>query len=209
MKELLEHRKRVKAKKPDFLRQDAHKLSKLGTGWKKPKGIDSKMRLKLKGYRRSVTKGWKSPSKIRGMTSEGLLPVRISNLDDLKPLDAKKHIIIISSKVGHKKKIDIVKKAKALSFKFHNLADPDGFLKKVEEKIAAKKKEKEAALKEKEKKDLEKKKAAEKKEQEEKKKQEEKKVQEKAAPVESAEKKVEEDKEKKKEQDKILISKQQ
>ena len=43
-KKLLELRKKIKGKKPNFIRQDAHKHKRLARKWRKPKGIQSKMR---------------------------------------------------------------------------------------------------------------------------------------------------------------------
>ena len=43
---LLELRKRIKRKKPEFIRQDAHKKKSLESKWRKPKGLHSKMREK-------------------------------------------------------------------------------------------------------------------------------------------------------------------
>ena len=42
MADLLKLRKRIKKKKPRFVRQDSHKKPKLKKKWKKPKGLQSK-----------------------------------------------------------------------------------------------------------------------------------------------------------------------
>ena len=54
---LLELRRAMKRKKPDFIRQDSHKKAGLGAKWRKPKGIHSKMRKKHKGKYVKI-KGW-------------------------------------------------------------------------------------------------------------------------------------------------------
>ena len=64
-------RAQMKGKKPEFIRQDAHKKPGLGWKWRRPKGITSKMRLHLKGYRRIVKKGYRSPKDVRGLTKDG------------------------------------------------------------------------------------------------------------------------------------------
>ena len=63
---LLQLRKRIKAKKPNFVRQDSHKQKEVKKKWRKPKGMQSKMRLKKKGYRKSVSIGYGSPKKVNG-----------------------------------------------------------------------------------------------------------------------------------------------
>ena len=54
----------MKKKKPKFIRQDAHKKGRLAKKWRKPKGLQSKMRLCKKGYRKRISKGYKSPKEV-------------------------------------------------------------------------------------------------------------------------------------------------
>ncbi|MBS1266230.1 MAG: 50S ribosomal protein L32e [Candidatus Woesearchaeota archaeon] len=151
IKRLLEVREKIRKKKPKFIRQDAHKIKRLEKKWRKPKGVDSKMRHKRRGYRRSVEVGWRSPKKVRGLHRSGLKMVNVANLKDLKELDPKKHIIIIS-RVGKKKKIKIVKQALEKNFEFVNLKNPKEFLDNTNKELIAAKKRKEKEEKKKEKK---------------------------------------------------------
>ena len=65
-------------RKPDFIRQDAHKKPKLGYKWRKPKGSDSKIRKHLKGYRVGVSVGWKKPLNEKNTTKmENILLISI------------------------------------------------------------------------------------------------------------------------------------
>ena len=73
MNELLDKRRRIKKKKPDFIMQSAHKKSRLEQKWKRPRGIDSKMRLNLKGHQKCVEVGYRSPRAVRGLDKSGLL----------------------------------------------------------------------------------------------------------------------------------------
>lgn len=142
VKELLELRKQIKSKKPDFIRQDAHKKKKLGTKWRKPKGLHSKIRLHLRGRAKKVTKGYRSPKKVRYMHKSGLQQIMIKSEGDLKGLDAKKNCLIISSSLGNKKKIAILKEIKDLGFNILNVRNPDEYIKKVEDKLILRKKAK-------------------------------------------------------------------
>ena len=149
---LLEIRKRIKSKKPRFIRQDFHKKSGLKKKWRRPKGLHSKLRLNIKGKRRYVSSGYRSPKKVRGLHKSGLQEKKISSVKDLSELDSKKHDIIISSALGNKKRIVILKKGKESDFKILNIRDPDDFIKKIEKKISEKKKvkqEEKKAIKEK------------------------------------------------------------
>jgi len=177
MKDLLELRKKLKDKKPDFLRQDGHKLNRLKKKWRRPKGRHSKMRLKFRGYRKSPGVGYSSPKEVRGLNKDGLKEVVVSNLKELENVEDK-CIAVIGRGVGLKKKIVLLKKIKELKIKC-TIKDIDGFIKKVDEeieerkklskkKIESKEKSKAEALKKKEKKERESKEEKEKKEKEEK-----------------------------------------
>ena len=147
-KKLLELRKDLKSKKPTFVRQDAHKKPKLGNKWRKPKGIQSKMRLHRRGYRRSVSKGWKSPREVRGLDKEGFIPIIVHTINQLNNIDKEAQSIIISSKVGQRKKIDLVKEALKFNLKISNF-DANKYLNKIEEELKKKKQVKEELKKKK------------------------------------------------------------
>lgn len=199
-KKLLDLRKKIKGKKPYFIRQDAHKHKRLGKKWRKPKGIQSKMRLKLRGYRKSVSKGYKSPKEIRYCDKLGFEKKLISSIKDLKTIDSKIQGIIIAGNIGLKKRIDIIKEARKQSIKILNIKDPNQFLKDIEEKIKKQKEEKQKLNQEKQKKLKKREEKAKEKSKEEEKKTEEK-------PDELAEKIKKEEEEKKKEKDKVLTKK--
>ncbi len=109
--------------KRKFLRQDYMRHIKLGKGrkkllkWRRPTGNHSKMRRKRKGYPLSPSIGYGSPKKnIRKIIS----PVYINNLNDLANLN-KNSVVIISKRIGAKKKIDIIKRASESNLKILNV----------------------------------------------------------------------------------------
>ena len=71
MKDILEIKKRKKANKPKFLRQDTHKKKRLDKIWRKPRGCDSKKRLRMQN-RVIVAPGYGTPDSMRGLTVTGL-----------------------------------------------------------------------------------------------------------------------------------------
>jgi len=198
-KSKLESRRLLKKRKPTFLRQDGHKKVKLGQKWRKPKGIQNKMRLHKRGYRRSVSKGFKSPREIRGTSRTGLQIVPVFNMNDIANIDNKVQGALVSSGVGRKIRVDICKFAIEKNITILNIKDPAKFVKETEQEIQKKKEQKKKVSAEKEKKQKEKEAKAEKKEKEAKK-------EDKAE--ESIEDKLEDTKkEEKKEKDKILTKK--
>ena len=88
--------------------------------WRKPKGNDSKMRLQLKGYPPIVKVGYGTPAELRGLHPSGLVPVRVSSVRDLEGLDPEKHIVVIASTVGLRKRLALVGEARARGFKVAN-----------------------------------------------------------------------------------------
>lgn len=171
---LLELRKKIKNKKPFFLRQDAHKKPKLGIKWRKPKGIHSKMREKRKGYRRIVSKGYGAPKNVRGLDKSGLKPIKVSSIKDILKINKETEGAIISKNLGQRKKIVVINKLKESGIKVLNI-DIEKYLKKVEESLQEKKKKTEVKEKKKKAEAKEEKKLAEKIQTEEEKKQAEKK----------------------------------
>jgi len=187
-KELLEIRKKKKSKKPEFISQDSWKRKRIRKRWQRPKGFQSKMRLTKKGYRKLVSTGYGSPKEVYGLDISGLEKVTVNNLSDLNKIDKEAQGALISGKVGNKKRMEIINKAKELGITVLNFKDTEKFVKKVEEDMKNKK--------EKKTKRLEKKKATEKKKAPKK---EEKKEAEKTETTEDTKKETE-----KKEKDKLL-----
>jgi len=138
---LLEIRKIIKRKKPDFIRQDAHKKPRLGFKWRKPRGKQSKMRLRKKGHRKMPTPGYGSPKEVEGLLWNGLRPIVVHNVKELNSLDANKHIVIIASTVGLKKKLQIFEEAtkKGLKVLYYTKEKLDAKIKAKKEKKKEKK----------------------------------------------------------------------
>ena len=111
-KELLELRKGIKSKKPNFIRSSAKIKARVSNKWRKPKGLQNKMRLNKKSYHRNVSSGYGSPTEVKHLDQKtGLYPVIIFNKKELKKVNIKLQAIVISSSVGAKKKLEIIKLA--------------------------------------------------------------------------------------------------
>ncbi len=136
---LLEIRKELKERKPVFIRQDNPKRRKLNYKWRKPKGIHSKIRHKFKGRRKMPSPGYKSPAKIRGFHSSGLSMELVSSAGDLQNIKKESGGIIISKRLGLKKKLQILKKAQELGIAVLNLNASEQ-INKIEEFMKSKKK---------------------------------------------------------------------
>ena len=107
----------------EFKRQDYMRYLKLGKRkskvvWRKPKGRDSKMRLKRGGYPSSPIIGRKKSNKDSGKIN-GLNPILVHNLSELESLD--KSSAAILARVGAKKKFELIKKAEEMKIKILNV----------------------------------------------------------------------------------------
>ncbi|MCX8146978.1 MAG: 50S ribosomal protein L32e [Candidatus Woesearchaeota archaeon] len=167
LRKLLLVKREKKRKSPYFVRKDSHKKKSLGEKWRRPTGIHNKLRLSKGGHIRRVSIGYRTPADVRGLDKGGLKIVVVSNTD-LSKIDPKKHIIVISGKVGKRKKVEIVKKAIENGIKIMNVKDALAFVKKVEEEMKIRKEEKIKVEEDKKKKKEELKKKAKEKEKEEK-----------------------------------------
>jgi len=119
---LLKLRRQLKQKRPRFLRSLWWKFPKFKNNpkWRKPKGIDNPMRLRKKGYPPLAEVGYRSPSAVRGLHPSGLVPVRVASIRDLENLEPGKHIAVIASSVGLKKRRELIEKAKELGVRVAN-----------------------------------------------------------------------------------------
>jgi len=116
-------RKKLKERETRFLRPWHWKLKRLGTSWRRPKGLDDKHRLKRKGYPPTVEVGYRSPKTVRGYHPSGYKEKIVSNPNEIEEIDPKVYAIRIAHTVGKRKRIEIVKKALKLGLKILNAGE--------------------------------------------------------------------------------------
>jgi large subunit ribosomal protein L32e len=117
---LLGIRKKKKAKKPAFIRQEGYRHKKLADTWRRPRGRHSKLRKGEKARGKKPSTGFSSPKAVKGLSASGLKRVYVSNTEDLKNLDSKKEIAVIRSAVGRKKRMEIAAEAENLKVRVQN-----------------------------------------------------------------------------------------
>lgn len=147
VKKLLLVRTLVKKRKPTYTRQQTNQFAKFaGDGWRKPKGYQSKMRLRRRGHKGMPEVGFGSPKEIRGMNKAGFREVIVNNIADLSKVDVKVEVAVIGRTVGGKKKVAILEEAKKLKVNFANVFDVDAKIKSLA-KVPKKKVEKHSTVK--------------------------------------------------------------
>jgi len=107
----LRKHQRGKRKKPKFRRQESWRYKRVKENWRKPLGVDNKMRKKVKGWPRSPEPGYGSPKEIRGLHPSGYEEIRIQRVDDLSKIDPQRQAIRIAHTVGAKKRVEILARA--------------------------------------------------------------------------------------------------
>ena len=139
MKNLLALRKKLKSRKPTFKRHDSHKKDRVSSeSYRRPKGRQNKMRLHRKGYARSRSTGFGSPTAVRGLSADGLNQVRVENKNDFAGLDPKTDGIIIAGTVGNRRREELLNFASEKKFTVLNVNEKN-FKAKLEAQQAAKK----------------------------------------------------------------------
>jgi large subunit ribosomal protein L32e len=118
--EALAKRAIVSGRRPAFKRQEWFRYSKLGEKWRKPKGIHSKMKRRLKRRPPMVDIGFRGPAAARGLHPSGFEEVLVYNVDGLEGIDPKVQAVRIGGTVGTKKRIAIEDRAAELGIRVLN-----------------------------------------------------------------------------------------
>jgi large subunit ribosomal protein L32e len=120
---LLKIRSESRKSKPEFARQESWRYKRIKSRWRCPRGIDSKMRYKLKAYPKQPSSGYRSPLKVRGLHPSGFEDILINNISELSKIDAGKQAARIAHTVSARKRMVIVEKAKELGIRILNLKE--------------------------------------------------------------------------------------
>lgn len=119
-KRLLKLRKKMSQKRPHFKRYESWRFVRIKDHWKKPRGIDNKMRTELKGWPKSVKCGYRGPNAVKGLHPSGKEEVMIWNTKDLEKVDSKTQVARIGGTVGGRKREAIKIKANELDIHLLN-----------------------------------------------------------------------------------------
>lgn len=117
---LMKLRKRISKKRPHFKRFESWRFVRIKDQWRKPRGIDNKMRTEEQGWPKSVKVGYRGPSAVRGLHPSGLEEVMVWNPGDVDDVDAETQAARIGGSVGGRKREAILEKAKELNIRILN-----------------------------------------------------------------------------------------
>ena len=120
-KKALSLRSSQSRKQPKFRRQEWYRYKRLSrSGWRKPKGYQSKQRLNMK-YRTPMARvGYGKVRAAKDLHPSGFIEVLVHNSASLDEIDPKTHAIRIGKRVGNRKRIAIHNKADELGIRILN-----------------------------------------------------------------------------------------
>ena len=112
LQRILSHKQR---KNPHFVPTDSWRYVRVDDRWRRPRGLDNKMRKHLRGWPRTVRIGYGTPYKLRGLHVSGNVQVReefiVHNLADLELVLPYKHVVRIAANVGQRKREQLLQQA--------------------------------------------------------------------------------------------------
>ncbi|KAJ3218214.1 60S ribosomal protein L32 [Clydaea vesicula] len=112
----------VKKRTKKFVRHQSDRYDKVKESWRKPKGIDNRVRRRFKGQIAMPKIGYGSNSKTRHLLPNGFKKFLVSNVRDVDLLLM--HNRVYSAEIAHnvsqRKRVEIVARAAELDLKLTN-----------------------------------------------------------------------------------------
>ncbi|KAL4402430.1 60S ribosomal protein L32 [Malassezia pachydermatis] len=112
----------VKKRTKKFARHQSDRFKRVGSSWRKPKGIDNAVRRRFKGTIRMPKIGYGSNKKTRHIMPNGYRRFVVANTSDIELLLMHNNTFAaeIAHNVSSKKRIQILEKAKILGVRVTN-----------------------------------------------------------------------------------------
>ena len=112
IKKEMKPRRRIRRKKPNFVRPESWRYVRLKENWRRPRGLDHKMRIRYRGWPPRVSSGYGGPRTTRGFHPSGYKEILAYNVEALEGVDPRIQVVRIAHTVGKRKKARILAEAK-------------------------------------------------------------------------------------------------
>jgi large subunit ribosomal protein L32e len=139
----------VKKRKPKFVRQESWRYKRLKENWRRPKGLDNKMRRKIKGWPPTANVGYRGPKVARGLHPSGYKEVLVYNAEEIKKVDPKTQAVRIAHSVGKRERAKILTESRKRKITVLNIKEIKETAEEKEKKEEKLEKEEEVEEKEK------------------------------------------------------------
>jgi large subunit ribosomal protein L32e len=120
LKALVRKRNELAEHRPRFVRQESWRYVRIHPEWRKPKGVDNKVRRQDKGWPALVRVGYRGPVESRGLHPSGHFEVLVYRPGDLGSLVPGRDVARIGGTVGAKKREQILSRATELGIRVLN-----------------------------------------------------------------------------------------
>ena len=115
--------KKMRKRKPNFVRSESWRYVRIKENWRRPRGLDHKMRLKYDGWPPSASVGYKGLKATRGLHPSGFREILVYNVEGLRGIDPKTQVVRIAHAVGKRKKTRILAEARKKRLTVLNLKE--------------------------------------------------------------------------------------
>ncbi|UYV63557.1 RPL32 [Cordylochernes scorpioides] len=118
----LTRHKIVKKRTKKFIRHQSDRYDKIKPSWRKPKGIDNRVRRRFKGLYLMPSIGYGSSKKTKNMLPNGFRKLVVHNVKELEVLmmHNKRYCAEIAHGVSSRKRVAIVERAQQLAIRVTN-----------------------------------------------------------------------------------------
>jgi large subunit ribosomal protein L32e len=116
-------RRRMKQRKPKFVRPESWRYVRIKENWRRPRGLDHKVRIRYDGWPPGVSIGYRGPKATRGLHPSGYSEVLVHNVEVLEGIDPEAQVVRIAHTVGRRKKARILAEAKKKRLTVLNLKE--------------------------------------------------------------------------------------
>ena len=117
---LLEKRAAVAKRRPRFVRPESWRFVRRPPMWRKPKGLDNKVRKSKKGWPRRVKVGYRGPILGRNLHPSGYNEILVHNLEELNRAVPGRDVVRIGRTVGARKRRIILDRSNELGLRVVN-----------------------------------------------------------------------------------------